>query len=160
ATIEIWVLKVLAENGQNFSQLAADERVTILLSFRKDDPRLMGSGSAGFSTSGGMMGEGAGGLAFGGAPGAEGLGVFVGAGDGAITGLPGSGAGRMPAPTGGVGAPQTAASNYELLGDLHLRQGHAREAAHAYQSALATGPTLELYTKLAQARLALGEVEG
>ncbi len=168
ADISEWVLQVLAENGSNLSQLGESERVAILISFRRDDPRLSNRESAAapgpavdmYPGTSETRSSGGGGLL----PGPQG------------SGLPGAGAGPGPARVGvpmtGLAAGDTSVfagtgmrikvradvQNYELLGDLHLKQGKPKEAVESYQKAADIQPRLELLTKLAQALLAAGQV--
>jgi hypothetical protein len=178
ADVSEWVLQVLAENGSNLSQLGESERVAILISFRRDDPRLSNRESSATpgpvidvypGTSETRSSDGSGPL-----PGPQG--PQGPPGPQGPQGFPGAGAG--PAPTG-VGFPATGLAagdssvlagtgwrikvradvqNYELLGDLHLKQGKPKEAAESYQKAADIQPRLELLTKLAQALLAAGHV--
>jgi tetratricopeptide (TPR) repeat protein len=176
------VLKVLADNGQHFTQLGDNEQLTVAITFRggscvschaarEAQPAKPGGGtgrasdfdkpSGGKADAGGGPRSGSGG----GTPGSfGGIDAFADTG---------AGADRVFKPDSQV--QQTEVQNYLLLGDLHLKQGRAKEAVTAYQKALdlhqkpAAGKpgdsqavhsnltAIELQTKLAQAYLSLGD---
>jgi hypothetical protein len=155
------LLKVLADNGHHFSQLAAKESLTVVVTFRKGD---------GHADHAADQEPGKQKIVRGQAPEAP----LTGTGATSDAGLTGP-AGKDPA---------SSARDHELLGDLHLKQGKATEAAASYGKALkllkdqgishdadakheevvrqieqAERRMRELRIKLAQALLAAGNVE-
>jgi tetratricopeptide (TPR) repeat protein len=186
ATFADALLKTLAENGKNFSQLPDTESVTLVVTFRAGPAPAGGAG-------GGMMGAGMGMSGMGGDSGGAGAGGGMGGGPGAGAGgaawggpmgagaLPGGGGpagasagGGGAAPlegstdTGGVGGePMTQDRELELLGDLHQKRGKWNEAASAFERALAKAReshakperTRQLVRKLAEVHLTTGNFE-
>lgn len=160
------LLRTLAENGKNFRELPADERITIEVTFRKNSAlRFHGDEGTGTAATA-PPGPGP----VGGPPGAGSI-------DGSPEGPPGSpdGAGN----TGGddpfgTGATK-AGRDQELLGDLHAKQNKFDAAVAEYEralkivSAVANDPSKRpadlqnriksLQLKLAQAYLSAGKVE-
>jgi tetratricopeptide (TPR) repeat protein len=131
------VLHVLAENGRHLSQLGANESITVVITFRQP-------GVAGW-----FRGQ-----------------------DGRLylrtTGGTGNWAGPNPNPTAAAnqlpgGQSPSTSRDYELLGDLHLKQGKVREALSAYQKAVELKPEpwkkAILSGKLAVAYQALGQAD-
>lgn len=180
------ILRVLAENGHQIKGLAEDERVTVAVAFRaeKDTPSAMGPAIPQFMGSGAMPGGPAGmpGSMMG--PGMAPTGpVSDNRPLNTIKRRSGTQAEDPYAPAPNVrletrdgvfeaqsitlGVPNAPPrQSYELLGDLHLKQGRAKEAVAAYRKALETESALaatpgamsrELARKLAQALLAVGD---
>jgi hypothetical protein len=181
------ILHVLARNGQHFSQLSAKERITVVVTFREPHEHV---GQTSMASAGLLALKGAGlPMAGGGTPmGPMGQGPRNPMGD--QTGPPGTpptragqrpgttARGAVPDQTGPPGTPPTrglfdkkptpsSARDHELVGDLHLKQGHTPEAVKAYTSALNAladerGPASDahrrtLYRKLAQAYLGMAD---
>jgi hypothetical protein len=156
------VLKVLADNGYHFAQLGDNESLTVAITFRrpgKSSTVHTGEGpypSLSPGEPGGVPGPG------GRAPGSPDVGV-PGPGEG---GTPDGGPRGVPTPggPGGFGAPPSSARDYELLGDLHLRQGKLQEAISTFQRGVELNPESKqlaaLYRKLAQAHLQLADHDG
>jgi hypothetical protein len=107
------VLRLLAKNGHHFTRLSAKERVTVVITFREP-------GGKTTATVSGVT-----------RPGVPLYGTPNPMGPPGMAQLPGG----TPAGTF-VGARPSTARDYELLGDLHLRQGRAQEAGDAYRKAL------------------------
>lgn len=170
------LLKTLAENGKNFSQLPENESVTLVVTFRAGSPPPAASGA-------GMMG---GGMSPSGGPGMGGMGMPGGMGSpmgGGGLGPPpmGGGAGMAPiGPMGSGGGPPMGAGpegggateamtpdrELELLGDLHQKRGNWNDAASAYERALTKARegnkpdrVRQLVKKLAEVHLALGNLD-
>jgi tetratricopeptide (TPR) repeat protein len=126
------ILKVLAENGRHFAQLGDDESITVIVTLRSDDPVPARSAEADKEDAAALLAEGAQAVK----------------------------EGEKTAREAGASSP-TSAHDYELLGDLQLKQGKYDEAAKAYQQALELKPASKqaaaLYRKLAQAYLGLGK---
>jgi tetratricopeptide (TPR) repeat protein len=173
----LWVteafLKLLAENGQHFSLLPENETLTVVITFR-DTGQLKGVANL-------LQGTQKGSLESWGAqdpwlapdqslqnwnvqPGDAGSRTWQNqqpapnsseGGEG-NKGAGGSGAGGL---NGKGNAGPSSIRDFELLGDLHLRQGKAREAIKTYQQALNLSPepkqAAAIYRKIAQADLAL-----
>jgi hypothetical protein len=172
------ILKTLAENGRHFKHLSPNESLTVVVTFRGSvhGQPVTGGMMGGF---GGGSGMGPGGGGFGGFGG----GGFGGGGLGGAGGGPGGGGGKGASgfggrpPRGKLGAsdstsqepaktaealaealsrPNTA-RDYELLGDLVLKQGKADEAIAAFKKGteLSSDPRqlATLHRKLAQAYL-------
>ncbi len=140
------ILHVLAQNGRHFTQLAANERLTVVVTFREPQ---QGTG-LGSATALGMAGLAPGGMPMGG----SGMG-----GKGGGLGLPGG----MSGASGGKPA-----RDYELAGDLHLRQNNVGHAVQAYKDALtilakvvssraSEAQARNIYRKLAQAYLSMAD---
>jgi hypothetical protein len=166
------ILKILADNGQHFSQLPPDEKITVAITFRNppapagiqsqignqaanplaawgnlpDSPTTWEADTnraLNVVTNQGMTPPG------GSAPGG-GLSVGGASSEGAAGGLG----------SGSTSVPHTASvRDYELLGDMHIKQGKAQEAIKAFQRALNLSPppkhTATLYRKIARAQLML-----
>jgi hypothetical protein len=167
------ILHALAENGKHFSQLKPDEVLTVVVTFRDPNPPattpLAGFGAAAQAGQAGDAGGrgGAGGGSFGGGggglggrsgqPGQPGSGVAGGLGGG--PGQPGQPEGAADAGT--KSSAPSSAHDYELLADLLLKQGKAKEAVTSLRKALETesaaGNRIKLYHKLAQAYLAANQ---
>jgi Tetratricopeptide repeat len=173
------ILKTLSENGRHFTHLGPSENLTVVVTFRGGSTQrlatggIMGGGGFGGGIMGGFGGGGGGlggGGAFGGGGGGFGGGGKKGGGGGAsFGGFPGG-----ASSSGGGGGPPGAAEaladlagtltnpnsvrDYELLGDLVLKQGKVDEAIQAYKKAVNMNPDnnqlASLYRKLAQAYLA------
>jgi hypothetical protein len=182
------LLKIMSDNGKNFEYLPETENFTIVVTFRGAAP----VHSYGASMSGGRPRAGGGGLgsSMGGMSSSSTLkpsgGTF-----GSSTNSLGSGSGitgsSSGAPTGwssgGTVADTIAAigRDYELLGDLHTKQGKTAEAVEAYGKAVQAAKTAtiaqsagedakanvervkqrirDLSTKLAKALLDAGRVD-
>lgn len=156
------VLKILAENGNNFSQLAGDEKITVVFTFREPTRSTANHIQSGnqrpnpLSAWGNQQDvpttwEADGNRAkFTQPKSFEGL--LIGSGSG-LAGASGNASTVATAP------PQTPASirDFELLGDLLLKQSKAREAVKAFQRALNLNPPAKqaaaLYRKIAQGDL-------
>jgi hypothetical protein len=177
--IEDVFLKVLADNGRHFAQLAPSETITIAITFRGPDPDVVvidGSGSMMLrGSSGGMRPPGLGGSSSG----------TTGAGSSSTTGGGFSGstfplgtmgkkpgfsgttagieglkaAGVLPIQSGaGNRPPGSQATDLELLADMYIKQGKFTSAIASYEKALAQHPNRkgELYRKLAEVYLKMG----
>jgi hypothetical protein len=116
------ILQVLAENGHHFGQLGENEGLTVVVTFRGEEPAPAKAAEAPPTQT---------------APAAQ-----------------------KPA---GSSQPGNPGQDYELLGDLHLKQGKPTDAEHAYRQALGESKnqqrTLALWGKIAQALLSEGKVE-
>lgn len=143
------ILRVLAENGQHFTQLSENEQVTVAITFR-------GTGACSA-----CHGEGSN------QPTTTSQPVYPSppkplrsssaapfnpmetrsSSDSAISA------------TRSTGVP-TDAQGLSLLGDLHMKQGRYQEAAEAYQKALQQKESSTLYRKLAQTMLAQADQDG
>jgi hypothetical protein len=162
------VLKLLADNGRHFSQLPANEQLTVAITLRPMQSCSL-CHAAGMAP-GGKIGD---------APTSEAKPVTrVPTARGAAEvlvdqldqvvgqGAAGKGPGGKDSEAKGVEA-----SNFSHLGDLRLKQGRTQEAVEAYRKAIAIydqltapkGPAdlsrAEAYSKLAQAYLLMGERE-
>lgn len=121
------LLKVLAENGHNFSQLGENESVTIILTVHESNPPAPARKSGGSGKGGSAK------------------------------------PGTQIRKTTGVALHRDDASDQELLGDLHQKQGHYEEALRAFMEAATREPgpsskeAQRLYRKIAQCYLALGQ---
>lgn len=129
------VLKMLADNGRHFSQVSENESLTVIITFR----RLAIDGS---QSNVDLLGQKLSGF----------LDLQVGdqedVSETAMK-LTDYWAGR-----------QLPASDQEVLGDLHMKQGKRQDAFQAYAKALKQDPNREaLLLKLAQARLAEGHID-
>src|SRR5262249_55546416 len=127
------ILKVLADNGQHFQQLGEGESITVIVTFRGSEPAPAQSlDDNSKDAAAALLGQAV-----------QALGEE-------------QKSGNEPAP-----ASPTSAHDYELLGDLHLKQGKYEEAVKAYQQALKLEPQSKqatvYYRKLAQAYLGLGK---
>ena len=158
------ILKTLAENGRHFTQLGPNDNLTVVVTFRGGDgihtsaPFFggggMGGGFGGVRSGKPTFGGGAGGGAIGAAP----IGGFPGGGPpGGGGGLEGPGSAEGLAQLAGALTKPSSVRDYELLGDLVLKQGKADEAIKAYKAAvgMSSDPNqlAALYRKLAQAYL-------
>jgi tetratricopeptide (TPR) repeat protein len=123
------ILKVLAENGRHFAQLGDDEGLTVIITFRGDDPPPAKTAEPEKPQTSWRFGSG---------PSAE----------------------DKPKEATSQG-PTSSAHDYELLAELHLKQGKYEEAVKALQQALDLKPgakqTAGLYRKLAEAYLGLSK---
>ncbi len=151
------ILKILAENGHHFSQLPENESLTVAVTFR-DSGQLRGQANQ--NANRGTLESW----------GAQDQPLQTWQNQQPLQGLD-QWQIQQPAPTpggdGGVGGPGpiagggmgTSIRDFELLGDLHLRQGKAREAIKTYQQALNLNmepkQAAQIYRKIAQADLAL-----
>jgi hypothetical protein len=181
-TLADTLLKLLAENGHNFSELAPNESVTVVVTFRPVPAPGWGVAFADFDS------DGYADLFITGTHGGNVL--YLNNGDGTFTDVTatglaqGSSASGRSVPTGSIsgsgttsstagtsgstGGTPSSARDYLLLGDLLLKQGKAQEAVAAYTNA---GKLLdssspadpakadEQLRKLAQAHLAAGDVK-
>ncbi len=195
-TLADTMLKALADNGHNLADLQENENVTVALFFR---PNEAGRGwvhsllnqqmcakchTIPFPSGGGMdlsspegAGAGRGAAPQGGESGTGGTPAAGGGGSGPV-GLPPGGGGRLAPATGtpdGAGDALGEARNFMLIGDLHMKQGRAKDAVDAYakaaksfenfsqstwtwdQQQILTGH--DLYSRLAQAHLANGSMD-
>jgi hypothetical protein len=158
-TVADAVLKVLADNGQHFSQLPGKESLTVVVTFRKGGEHGDRAANEEPAEKKVVRGQSA---------------ELIGTGVNADTGLAGS----------IVKGEASSARDHELLGDLHLKQGKAAEAVESFGKALkllkeqavavdndtkheeaqrqieaAARRLREVRIKLAQALLAAGKVE-
>jgi hypothetical protein len=161
------ILHVLAENGKHLSQLKPEEMVTVVVTFREPStsagPLAVFGGATGSSEAGNVFGVGRGGVFGGDGGGASGRaggtggGRRGGGGTGGGPGHPGQSGGPTEGAAGGTATPSSA-YDYELLGELYLKQGKTREAVAAIKKALAMTSSvpnrISLYRRLAQAYLA------
>lgn len=143
------LLNVLFENGHRFTQLGENEKLTVVVTFRPDDPKdPQGTDATNAAPSAGSVPFANAPTPGGQAPGAAEVG-----------GIPGS-----------PQKPPSSARDYLLLGDLHLKQGEVNAAQGAYRRALeqassesrernTLGLMRELHQKLAQAYLAANDLE-
>jgi tetratricopeptide (TPR) repeat protein len=155
------ILKVLAENGRHFTQLGEREHLTVAITFRQD-----GKGTSAAQAALGKQQVLRGQSAYyerTGHPQAAQYYADVAALAGLSRGSSPAGTfGGTPAPPpSGAPANPSTARDYELLGDLQLKQGHIKEAIAAYREAgrklpdpAKAGP---LYIKLGHAYLVLGQ---
>jgi hypothetical protein len=110
------VLKTMADNGHRFRQLAENENLTVVITFRS--------------------------LASSGAP----LAIYY---------LTGQGSGGTSAYTVDRKGTPSSARDYELLGDLHMRQGKKQDAVKAYLDAFKLDPGQRLLGKVVTAYVAM-----
>jgi hypothetical protein len=147
------LLKCLADNGHNFSQLKDKENLTIIVSFRPAaDPHAGLNRDSWRKQAAGIF-----------APGNANSG-FTGT---TTVGNPFTSTATTDGKPNGSGLIMVAPSDssrvgdFELLADLQVQQGRLQEAIQAYQNAMATQPDSKrkasLYQKMAQAYLKLGE---
>ena len=140
------LLKMLADNGQHFGQMSKVESITLVVTFRKEQPP---SEQANTGSGNGR-----------GRPGTPPVGMFAPGGGpppGAGPMMPGSGSSTGEPGTG----PPASGKDYELLADLHRKRGNWKEAVKVYEDEFKKHPTnqdRELITKLASAYLELGRV--
>jgi hypothetical protein len=130
------LLKLLADNGHHFSQLAPNERLTVAITFRGNEKDTVAAGHAGSSTS--MKPKPLFERSVGPALGGSGPGM------------------SSKAPT--------SARDYELLGDLQFKRARYDQAIAAYQRALEMKPQppelRSLYLKLGAGYLRLSGSDG
>jgi hypothetical protein len=130
------ILKILADNGRNFSHLAPDEKITVAITFRQ--PK---AAAANQSQPGAM----------------NGLNAWGNQQDASTT----WGA-NVSNPLGVSGQAPASIRDFELLGDMQLKQGKAQEAIKAFQRALDLSPPAKqaasLYQKISQADLMIEDV--
>src|SRR5262249_55025381 len=139
------ILKVLADNGHNFSKLDEKESLTVSVTFRAAAPVAHGVGFADFD------GDGF-------------LDLYIANRLSKPDKAPeneGKGKGDTKPPAEPKKAPEKAnssANDLELLGDLHLKQKRFQDAIKAYEKAVELNPEAKaLYRKLVQAHLLLEE---
>jgi tetratricopeptide (TPR) repeat protein len=179
------ILRVLAENGHHFSNLAPDEKITVAITFRESGRSANQIQAGGAQTDNPLSAWGnkpmqeypttwenqnlrGGGLGFSGGGGLSGGGnsskvIDPGAGGLGIGGLgpPVPEGGKVSG--GGSAGNQTPASvrDFELLGDRLFKQGKYLEAIKAFQRALNLNPSAKqsaaLYRRIAQADLAMDD---
>jgi hypothetical protein len=144
------ILRVLAQNGQHFTELGEKERLTVVITFR---------GEAGLPAGGLTIGQID-------PKRLESLREFLKAHPEAakqyaaqLDALVKQAAATGGTRRGAFGAPPSPGRDYELLADLQLKQGRYKEAVAAYQRALEMKPDSAhagpVYAKLAQAYLGL-----
>jgi tetratricopeptide (TPR) repeat protein len=135
------ILKVIADNGRHLSQLDQNENLTVAITYRANQCMVCHKAATTSPSSSFNPNE---------------------------TAKPASDKGPKEMAAGSLLAVQAAINQSSqeadtrsliLLADLHLRQGKIKEAVDAYQKAAQTAPSPEIYRKLAQAFLALGEKE-
>jgi tetratricopeptide (TPR) repeat protein len=151
------ILKILAENGHHFSQIAPDEKITVVITFR--EPAHMASAQSGTGMQAGNPLSAWGNNPEFGAqtwdnqPQAQ---SWEAQPQGAGNSLDNSGFEKSITGSPGTKTPASL-RDYELLGDRLLKEGKAREAIRAFQQALNLNPpakqTASLYRKIAQADL-------
>jgi hypothetical protein len=140
------LLRLLAKNGHHFTQLSPRQTLTVVVTFREPAPKTAPAGAS----------------------------VTAGSPATSMPGPSGGNPGTMPGMAGGTpgmpmmpgtGRPPATARDYELLGDLHLKQGRAQEASASYKKALeclqthnrATADHFTLQRKLAVTGVLLAE---
>jgi len=153
------ILKILAENGHHFSQLGPSEKITVVVTFRQATRSIASQGQSGSQQTNPLN-------AWGNQPDIPT--TWEADTNRALNVQPGIYANQMgsrvpgagwDASTSGAGSPHTPASvrDFELLGDMHLKQNKAQEAIKAFQRALNLSPppkyAATLYRKVAQANL-------
>src|SRR5262249_56527629 len=167
------LLRLLAENGQHFEQLAPNESVTLVVTFRKEpSPEKPGMGAsmggppAGMPSGPGIGAAGPGLPGLGGPPAPMGAsspsGPPIGASGPGIPGGPMGPGGFGPGDAAGGGSGPSSANDYELLADLHRKRGNWKEVVRVYEETLRKRPRdqeRDLSLKLAAAYLELGQVE-
>jgi hypothetical protein len=144
------LLQLVAENGKNFSHLAGNENVSIVVTFRPNPSALsfhqsMSRGTSGFRSGPGSSTASGGGAMGGGKEGASGgpgAGMAMGGGGGA--GMMGSGAGLAGGGTATSSEPLTEDRELELLADLHLKRNNLTEAAAALERAVAKARSVQI----------------
>ncbi len=150
------LMRLLAENGKNFSQLPGTEGVTILVTFRPHGPALLfgrteSQGGVGSDIMGGSSAATGSGMpaARMSGPGVPGMGGGTGA-PGGGTGIGSGGSGMMGGPGMGTGGevqrpePLTEDRELELLADLHLKRNNLTEAAAALERAVTKARSITL----------------
>jgi tetratricopeptide (TPR) repeat protein len=170
------IVKILAENGQHLSQLPENETLTVAVTFR-DLGQFKGLANQNAKRGtleawGAQSDEGEAMQSWNVQPGDPGLQTWQNLQTPLKPGEGGGGANTIRpmfqkalTPGGGGGdKPPSSIRDFELLGDLHLRQGKAREAIRTYQQALNLNPepkqAAAIYRKIAQADLALEDDAG
>jgi hypothetical protein len=147
------ILKSLFENGRHFVRLNENEKLTVVVTFRPAEQQGVQETATSSDRNAAASGTWS---------------AWVG-----NTGRTSSSSATSPvgdATTASATKNPSSAHDYLLLGDLHMRQGQPKEALNAYRSALNhLSPTAgdshtlsqlsELHKKLAQAYLALSELE-
>jgi tetratricopeptide (TPR) repeat protein len=163
------IVKILAENGQHLSQLPENETLTVAITFR-DTGQLKGLTNQNAKRGtleawGAQADEGEAMQTWNVQPGDPGLQTWQNQQPAPPTGAaarPGGQKGGTKLPT--ADEPPSSIRDFEVLGDLHLRQGKAREAIRTYQQALNLNPEAKqaaaIYYKIAQADLALEDDAG
>jgi tetratricopeptide (TPR) repeat protein len=134
------VLKCLAENGRHFSKLGDKDNLSVIVAFRPfSDPH-------GFANKSAVVGQHLYGLASNQAPP-----MPPPSRTGSVDPSTRSGTASVGDSSGG--------SDFELLGDLQIKQGRVQEAIQAYLKALEIQPgrAASVYQKLAQAHLKADE---
>jgi hypothetical protein len=137
------ILRLLAKNGHQFKQLGPNEKLTVVVTFRQPGDGIEQAAST--TTVGGPTTG----------PASAGVGSGV---------TPAGTVTQASYGSNGSSRPPSSARDFELMGDLHIKQGRAQEAAHAYQKALELKPggarsaeESRLYRKLAQVYLTVAE---
>jgi hypothetical protein len=163
------ILKILAENGHHFSQLPENESLTVAVTFR-DSGQLKGqtnhNANRGTLDAWGAQDQPL--QTWQNQQPIQGQDQWQNQQPGPTPGERGGGGGAEPwvfgdkAPTGNKSP--SSLRDFELLGDMHLRQGKAREAIKTYQDALSLimepKQAAAIYRKIAQADLALEDDAG
>jgi hypothetical protein len=133
------VLETLAKNGHHFAQLGEKESLTVSIVFRPEDQQVNGGQTVA-------------------APDPEAPAPASG-GEGAGGGAVNDGDKKNDrSAAGGQGEEPSTPRDYELLGDLHLKQGQSKDALKAYQKAAEKNPdpkhAAAIHLKIAQIYLA------
>ncbi len=143
------VLRALAKNGHHFKHLGPNEKLTVVVTFRRPG---QGPGGPASAASAALAQQG------------QPTGVVPAGGFSGSAATAQSGHAPQSQPMfSGSGRPASA-RDYELMGDLHLKQGRSGEAAQSYMKALELKPggsgsaaVTTLNRKLAQAYLQFAE---
>jgi hypothetical protein len=173
------VIKILAENGRHFSHVGPDEKITVAITFRQVKAPAANQTKTGSSnnlstwgnqqdalntwqavpdpSSTGLNSSNPGGWTFGGGQ-SGGTGLSGGSGG---SGFSGGSAGNASS-SGSTAKTPASIRDFELLGDMQLKQGKAKEAIQAFQRALNLSPppkqAAALYQKISQADLMMEDV--
>jgi tetratricopeptide (TPR) repeat protein len=163
------ILRILADNGRNFSHLLPDEKITVAITFRQPKVVTANQNQAGASNGLSAWGNQPETLNTWQADPKHQFGVSGAATGQSFETLLGGGSPRGSGAAGNAssgGLTQTPASirDFELLGDMQLKQGKAQEAINAFQRALNLSPparqAASLYQKISQADLMIEDVIG
>jgi hypothetical protein len=151
------ILKVLADNGHNFSHLSAKESLTVVVTFRKVNTTIFNPHHPTLSnTKLFLLGLEAAGVEL--SPKTEKPSKKGGQTDKDVRESAAKALEFLGKEVSGKSSP---ANDHELLGDLHLKQNRVQDAIKAYEKALEHKPSGKqaeaLYRKIAQAYLTLAE---